>query len=102
VSDLQDTLTEIWLSSGACKGGVSLAYGVCVDLIGPYSVTAYDGRERVLNALTMADPSTGRFEIVEVSDKTTKTVALLFDCKWLCHYPRPVAVTILSSWRYIG
>jgi hypothetical protein len=75
---------------------------VCVDLVGPLTVMASDGKERVLNALTMADPSTGWFEIVEASDKKALTVAKLFDLTWLCRYPRPVRVIHDHGSEFIG
>ena len=42
-----------------------------------------------LNAITMIDPVTGWFEIVEIPKRTAKTVATAFDHTWLSRYPRP-------------
>src|SRR6476661_10848974 len=75
---------------------------VCTDLIGPFNITGADGVERVLNALTMADPSTGWFEIVEVPDRTALTVAQLFDQVWLCRYPRPVRIIHDHGSEFLG
>ena len=58
--------------------------------------------ELSLTALTMADPSTGWFEIVEVPDKTSRTVAELFDRTWLCRYPRPVGCTHDHGSEFFG
>ena len=62
---------------------------VCIDQIGPYTVINQHGRELTLNAMTMCDPATGWFEIVEVKDKKAITAAHVFDQVWLCRYPRP-------------
>ena len=86
---------------------------VHTDLIGPYSITAKqfhtDGsiveRELSLTCMTMIDPITGWFEIVEVPsyivddinkkltkeqiDKSSACISRLFDQAWLSRYPRP-------------
>ena len=62
---------------------------VCVDQIGPYTVINQFGKEMVLNAMTMCDPATGWFEIVEVDNKKSLTAAKLLDRVWFCRYPRP-------------
>ena len=86
---------------------------VHTDLIGPYSITAKqfhtDGsiveRELSLTCMTMIDPVTGWFEIVEVPsyivddvnkkltkeqiDKSSARISRLFDQAWLSRYPRP-------------
>ena len=38
---------------------------VCIDLVGPYTVTDQRGNDRILNAMTFVDPATGWFEIAE-------------------------------------
>ena len=85
---------------------------VHVDLIGPYSITAQqlqpDGstkeNEFSLTCMTMIDPATGWFEIVEVPnyfpneksqekiDKTSARISQLFNQTWLSRYPRPKEV----------
>ena len=86
---------------------------VHTDLIGPYSITAKqfqtDGtiveKELSLTCMTMIDPVTGWFEIVEIPsyivvdiknknlqesiDKSSARVSRLFDQTWLSRYPRP-------------
>jgi hypothetical protein len=42
-----------------------------VDLIGPLTVKTPSGNKELL-ALTMIDPSTGRFEVKDVKDKSAK------------------------------
>ena len=60
---------------------------VCIDQIGPYEVTDNNGTVQKLNAMTMVDPATGWFKIIEVPDKQAETAAKLFDRVWLCRYP---------------
>ena len=85
---------------------------VHTDLIGPYSITAKQIQpggdikeiELKLTAMTMVDPATGWFEIVEVPyysiedvinnenayiDKSSARISRLFDQTWLSRYPRP-------------
>ena len=88
---------------------------VHIDLIGPYSITAKQsvpgGKikeiELKLTAMTMVDPATGWFEIIEVPyysiddvknnkdnyiDKSSARISKLFDQAWLSRYPRPKEV----------
>jgi hypothetical protein len=75
---------------------------VCVDQVGPYTVKGMDGLEYTLNAMTMADPSTGWFEIAEVKDKTAVTAATVLDRVWLCRYPRPVECIYDNGNEFLG
>jgi hypothetical protein len=43
----------------------------------------------VMLALTMIDPATGWFEIVEATKKPATTIQDLFHNTWLARYPRP-------------
>ena len=80
---------------------------VCVDLIGPYTIKAKDGTILDFMCLTMIDPATGWFEIVElpntdityvkkdgkeitevIIDKSSAIVSRLFNKSWLSRYPR--------------
>ena len=81
---------------------------VCVDLVGPYTIKAKDKTVLDFMCLTMIDPATGWFEIVElpnteityvrkgnnkeitevIIDKTSACVARLFNKSWLSRYPR--------------
>ena len=88
---------------------------VHTDLIGPYAITAKqfqtDGsiidKEFSLTCMTMIDPVTGWFEIVEIPsyivddvknknqqsiDKSSARISRLFDQTWLSRYPRPSKV----------
>ena len=81
---------------------------VCVDLVGPYIIKAKDGNIMDFMCLTMIDPATSWFEIVELPnrdvtyvgkkygkeivevfiDKIPASVACLFNKSWLSRYPR--------------
>jgi Integrase zinc binding domain/RNase H-like domain found in reverse transcriptase len=57
---------------------------ICVDLIGPYMVQTKYGKEYTLHSLTICDPATGWFEIAEIRDKTSESIAKLLDQTWFC------------------
>ena len=79
---------------------------VCADLIGPYTLKAEDGTVIDFMCLTMIDPATSWFEIVElplasvtvkrkdkeiteiVIDKSSAQISRLFNKLWLSRYPR--------------
>ena len=77
---------------------------LCVDLIGPYTLKGKDGTVIDFMCLTMIDPATSWFEMVELPlkeiekengqkeetfDKTSKQVARLVYTSWFSRYPRP-------------
>ena len=79
---------------------------VCVDLIGPYTLKGKDGTVMDFMCLTMIDPATAWFEIIElplasvnckhegdkitevVIDKSSAQISCLFNKQWLSRYPR--------------
>ena len=81
---------------------------VCVDLIGPYTLKGKDGSIVDFMCLTMIDPATGWFELIElptksvtvkrkrkkgeietiIIDKSSAQVSRLFNKQWLSRYPR--------------
>ena len=79
---------------------------MCVDLIGPYTIKAKDKTALDFMCLTMIDPATSWFEIVElpttevqvvregkevvevILDKSSSCIARLFNKSWLSRYPR--------------
>ncbi len=83
---------------------------LCVDLIGPYTLKGKDGSAIDFMALTMIDPASSWFEIVElplvswltttmvngkakaseelIFDKSSNQIARLVNNIWLCRYPR--------------
>ena len=78
--------------------------GVCVDLTGLYTLKAKDGTILDFMCVTMVDPATGWFEIVDlplvsvqytqkgeeiieiVTDKSSAEISRLFDKQWLSRY----------------
>ena len=75
---------------------------LCVDCIGPYTITDAAGKEYILNALTMADPASGLFEIVELPNKQAHTTAILLDRTWFSRYPRPMQITYDNGKEFLG
>ena len=65
---------------------------LCVDCIGPYSITETAGKECTLNALTKRDPASGLFEITEIPNKRAYITAILVDRTWFSHYPRLIQI----------
>ena len=85
---------------------------VCADLIGPYTIRGKDGTVLEFMCLTMINPATGWFEIIElpcqtvlkktkegkmlekvIFDKSSHQVARLFNKQWLSRYPRATNIT---------
>jgi len=62
---------------------------LCIDLVGPYTVTLKNNKETTLSAMTFIDPATGWFEIAELGNKSSAHVSHLLDSMWLCRYPHP-------------
>ena len=63
---------------------------LCVDLIGPYQVQRQGKEPLQKQAVTMIDPATGWFEVEEIPNKESITVAEQVDKYWFCRYPRPM------------
>ena len=61
---------------------------VCVDLVGPFTIKT-PSKTHSLLALTMIDPATGWFEIVEATNNSAGSIQDLFHNTWLLHYPCP-------------
>jgi hypothetical protein len=61
---------------------------VCVDLVGPFTIRK-TAKTHSLLTLTMIDPATGWFEIVDATNKSATSTQDLFHNTWLARYPRP-------------
>jgi hypothetical protein len=83
---------------------------LCVDLVGPYTLNGKEGSSIDFMALTMIDPASSWFEIVElptitrlmtrtvnckeklieekIFDKSSDRISRLVNKIWLCRYPR--------------
>ena len=81
-----------------------------MDLVGPYTIKAKNGTILDFTCLTMIDPATSWFEIVElpncdvtyvrkgeevvkvILDKSSASVGRLFNSTWLSRYPRAKSI----------
>jgi hypothetical protein len=64
---------------------------LCIDLIGPYKFGK--GKDEFqLQCLTMIDPATGWFEIMEVPKKRADYISNLIKINWLTRYPWPTEI----------
>ena len=59
---------------------------ICIDLVGPYTVTDKLGNDRTLLTITFVDPATGWFEITEIPDKSSARISHIFNSMWLAWY----------------
>jgi len=61
----------------------------CIDLVGPYKFGDHKKPEThiELHCMTMIDPATGFFEIVEIGEKTADIIANWLELHWLTRYP---------------
>ena len=68
-------------------------YRLPEDLIGSYKIRR-QGRDYplIIKALTMIEPATGWFEIVQYNYKQADTIANLVSQIWLCIYPCPTII----------
>ena len=73
-----------------------------MDLIGPYTIQRDNGKQLTLKAVTMIDPATGWFEIVQYLDKKAITIANLVEQTWLARYPRPTVITYDQGTEFVG
>ena len=70
---------------------------VCIDLVGPYTVTDKLGKDRTLLAMTFVDPATGWFEITEIPEKSSARISHIFNSTWLARYPRPKKSSLIMG-----
>ena len=75
---------------------------LCVDLIGPYTIERTGRKPINLQAVTMIDPATSWFEIVEYPDKQSITIANLVEQTWLSRYPWPTEINYDQGTEFIG
>lgn len=66
---------------------------LCVDLIGPYTLTRKGKPPLTLWCVTMIDPATGWFEMKSIKTKKAIVVANTIEQTWLTRYPRPDLIT---------
>ena len=57
---------------------------MCIDLIGPYKIRRKTKPDLICNVVTMIDPATGWFEIHQIPDKRSDTIADITEREWFC------------------
>jgi len=67
---------------------------LCIDLVGPYKFGDPKKHETYieLHCMTMIDPATGFFEILEIGEKTANMIANWLEIHWLTRYPWPTEI----------
>ena len=66
---------------------------LCIDLIGPYKIGK--GKKEIrLHCMTMIDPATGWFEIVQVPNRQADDISNLLELTWFTRYPWPTEVVM--------
>jgi hypothetical protein len=75
---------------------------ICVDTIGPYSVTRKHDKELNLSAITICDPATGWFEVAKLKDKSTLETSKVLDQIWFCCYPQPLHCITDNGCEFLG
>ena len=75
---------------------------LCVDLIGPYKIRRKGKEPLILKALTVIDPVTGWFEVMQYRDKKSMTIANLVETMWMVQYPWPVEITYDRGGEFLG
>jgi len=66
---------------------------LCVDLIGPYTIKRKGKKDLTLWFVTMIDPATSWFEVVEIKNKLAINIANIVEQTWLTRYPWPTEMT---------
>ena len=75
---------------------------LCVDMIGPYQIRRKGKKTLRLQAITMIDPATSWFEIIQSDTATSDVVANKVEIAWLSRYPWPTKITYDHGSEFIG
>jgi len=69
---------------------------LCIDLVGPYKFGNEKKPETYIkfHCMTMIDPATGFFDIVDIGQKTADVIANWLEIHWLSRYPLPTEITM--------
>ena len=74
-----------------------------VDIIGPYVIRIKGQKENLhLKSVTVIDPITGWFEIVQYNDKIVISIVNFFETTWLSGYSRPMEIMYDQGSEFIG
>jgi hypothetical protein len=72
---------------------------VCVDMVGHFTIKTPLKTHSKLG-LTMIDPATGWFEIVQANAKTATSIQDLFHYTWLARYPCPQFIVFDNGGKF--
>ena len=75
---------------------------LCIDLIGPYTITRKGQEDLICKCVTIIDPATGWFAIAQYDDKRSITVANVAEQEWFARYPWPNKITFDRGSEFIG
>ena len=75
---------------------------MCIDLIGPYKIRRKSKSDLICNAVTMIDPATGQFELHQIPDKRSDTIADIAEREWFYRYPWPTQITYDRGNEFLG
>ena len=75
---------------------------LCVDLIGPYKITKRGTSDLTLHCVTMIDPATGWFEMRQIPDKRSDTIANIVEMTWFTRYPWPTQLCFDRGKEFMG
>ncbi len=73
-----------------------------MDLTGPWSINIPGLGVISIHALTIIDTCTALPEVCRIPDKTSNTMAFLFDTAWLSRYPRPLRCIHDPGTEFVG
>ncbi len=73
-----------------------------MDLIGPYKIQRKGKPTLTCNCVAMIDPAIRWFEVHEVVNQQSDTVANVVEQEWLCRYPWPTQITFDRGGAFIG
>jgi transposase InsO family protein len=75
---------------------------LAVDLIGPYTFKRKNQKSLKLWCVTMIDPASGWFEIREIPNKESGTIADIVEQAWLSRYPWPNVLNFDRGTEFMG
>ena len=67
---------------------------LCLDLICLYEIDIPNNKKLTLHCVTMIDPATGWFEIVEIPKKSGNIVSNAVETTWLSRHPWPTKIAL--------
>ena len=78
---------------------------LCIDMIGPYTIkqgTGENANKITIHCVTMIDPATGWFEMVDTTAKDAATIADIVETTWLTRYPIPQKIISDRGTKFLG